>query len=85
MSEEERMDIVKLEGLFDLLAPAVVLVKRRVLALNNSISFSEFHYMYPYIVSMMWRLFEPTMMVQHHVPSMFLSVYCIRLIVLLCR
>ena len=85
LSEEERMDIVKLEGLFDLLAPAVVLVKRRVLALNNSISFSEFHYMYPYIVSMMWRLFEPTMMVQHHIPSMFLSVYCIRLIVLLCR
>ena len=64
ISEDERMDIVKLDSLFSLLAPAVVLIKRRILALNNLMSFSEFHYMYPYILSVMWKLFEPTMMVQ---------------------
>lgn len=84
MSEEERMDIVKLEGLFDLLAPAVVLVKRRILALNNSISFSEFRYMYPYIVSVMWKLFEPTMMVWCCVCPCCVNPF-IRFIAFLCR
>jgi hypothetical protein len=67
MCEEERMDIAKLDSLFVLLAPAVVLIKRRILALNNLMSFSEFHYMYPYIISIMWKLFEPIMMVQNHI------------------
>ena len=66
------MDIVKLDSLFSLLAPAVVIIKRRILALNNLISFSEFHYIYPYIISTMWKLFEPIMMVQYHISSLFI-------------
>ena len=72
MSEEERMDIVKLDSIFSLLAPAVVIIKRRILALNNLISYSEFHYTYPYIISVMWKLFEPIMMVQYHISSLFI-------------
>jgi len=60
---EDHQELERLEAFLAAFAPAIVKVKKLLLALNNVMKHSEFHSLFPFLMSQLWKIFDPVMQV----------------------